>query len=49
MAVLYTSGYTDLANIDQSAFGEDSELLQKPYQKADLAQKVRIVLDQAKS
>jgi CheY-like chemotaxis protein len=49
IAVLYTSGYTDLANIDQNAFGEDTELLQKPYRKAELAQKKRLVLDQEQS
>ena len=48
IAVLYTSGYTDLVNVDQSAFDEDTELLQKPYRKADLARKVRLVLDQAR-
>jgi hypothetical protein len=45
--ILYTSGYTDLGNVDMSAFDEDTELLQKPYRKADLARKVRQVLDQA--
>ncbi|MEE8284238.1 MAG: response regulator, partial [Alphaproteobacteria bacterium] len=47
MAVLYTSGYTEIANFDQGAFGADTELLQKPYRKADLAWKVRRALDQA--
>jgi CheY-like chemotaxis protein len=45
IAVLYTSGYPDLANVDQSTFGEVGQLLQKPYRKADLAGKVRLVLD----
>jgi PAS domain S-box-containing protein len=49
IAVLYTSGYTDLVGTDQSAFGEDAELLQKPYRKADLARTVRQILDQAQS
>ncbi len=49
IAVLYTSGYTGLANVDQSAFGKDIELLQKPYRKADLARKVRRALGQARS
>ena len=49
VAVLYTSGYTDLANVDRSTLGEDAELLQKPYRKADLARKVRLALDQARS
>ncbi|MBT3792541.1 MAG: PAS domain-containing protein [Rhodospirillales bacterium] len=47
IVVLYTSGYTDLGNVDMSAFDEEAELLQKPYRKADLAQKIRQVLDQA--
>jgi FixJ family two-component response regulator len=48
IAVLFTSGYTDLANVDRSALGEETELLKKPYRKADLARTVRLVLDQAK-
>ena len=47
MAVLYTSGYTDLANFESSAFGDDVELLQKPYRKADLARKIRTAIDRA--
>ncbi len=46
MAVLYTSGYTDLAKIDRSTFNENADLLQKPYRKIDLARKVRLALDQ---
>ncbi len=46
IAVLYTSGYTDLANVDQSAFCKDIELLKKPYRKAELARKIRRALDQ---
>ena len=49
IAVLCTSGYTDLANVDRSTLGDDAELLQKPYRKADLARKVRLALDQARS
>ncbi len=48
IAVLCTSGYTELANFKQSTFDEDTELLQKTYRKADLARKVRLVLDQAR-
>jgi PAS domain S-box-containing protein len=48
MAVLYTSGYTELANFHEGTLGEDTELLQKPYRKADLAWKVRRALDQAR-
>jgi len=48
IAVLYTSGYTELADFDKSTFREEVELLQKPYRKADLARKVRLALDRAK-
>ncbi|MEE9289392.1 MAG: response regulator, partial [Alphaproteobacteria bacterium] len=48
IAVLYTSGYTELANFDEGTLAEDTELLQKPYRKADLARKVRRALDQAR-
>jgi CheY-like chemotaxis protein len=43
--VLYTSGYTNLINTDQDFLEEGEELLQKPYPKAKLAQKIRMVLD----
>ena len=46
MAVLYTSGYAALANVNQSASDKDIELHQKPYHKAELARKVRRALDQ---
>ena len=49
LRILYTSGYTEIANIDQSAFGEDAELLQKPYRKVELARKIRQAIDQAQS
>ncbi|MDX1485042.1 MAG: PAS-domain containing protein [Alphaproteobacteria bacterium] len=48
IAVLYTSGYTDLANVGESAIGEGAELLQKPYRKADLARKVRGAIDRGR-
>ena len=45
IAVLYTSGYPELANFPESAFPEGADLLQKPYRKADLARKIRDALD----
>ena len=48
IAVLCTSGYTELTTFKQSTFDDDTELLQKPYRKADLARKVRLALDQAR-
>jgi PAS domain S-box-containing protein len=47
IAVLFTSGYTELANINENTFADDKVLLQKPYRKADLARNVRLALDQA--
>ncbi|NNE33855.1 MAG: response regulator, partial [Rhodothermales bacterium] len=45
--VLFTSGYTELVDFDQSLLNQDSELLRKPFRKADLATKVRVALDRA--
>jgi PAS domain S-box-containing protein len=47
IAVLYTSGYTDRAKVDPASFGEDTDQLQKPFKKADLARKLRQALDRA--
>ncbi len=41
------SGYTDNAIIHQGRLDKDIELLNKPFQKIDLARKVRSVLDTA--
>ena len=49
MAVLYTSGYTENAIKQQSQFDRGIELLNKPFRKADLAEKIRAVLDRSKS
>ncbi|HEX7029959.1 MAG TPA: PAS domain S-box protein [Gammaproteobacteria bacterium] len=47
MKILYTSGYTENVDLDHGKPGEDAGFLQKPYRKADLALKVREVLDVA--
>ncbi|MBT3792215.1 MAG: PAS domain-containing protein [Rhodospirillales bacterium] len=49
IAILYTSGYADLGRDEMNGLGEACELLHKPYRRAGLARKVRMVLDQAKS
>jgi PAS domain S-box-containing protein len=46
LKVLYTSGYTDNAMLEHGLLDNGNELLTKPYQKHELAQKVRAVLDQ---
>ena len=43
--VLYMSGYTENAIIHHGRLDPDIELLQKPFRKADLQRKVRLVLD----
>ena len=43
--VMLTSGYADRAGIESHAAEEDMVWLQKPYRLADLARKVRDVLD----
>ncbi len=47
VAVLFTSGYTDNAIIHQGRLDKGVELLNKPYRKVALAQKVRSVLDRS--
>ena len=49
VSVLFTSGYTDNAFIPQGRLDKGVELLNKPYRKADLAMKVRAVLDKPTS
>lgn len=44
-AVLYMSGYTDNAPIGPRLSGSPVQFLQKPFSPADLARKVRVVLD----
>ena len=48
IGILYTSGYTENAIIHQGRVDDGLELLNKPYSKADLARKVRDVLDKTK-
>jgi len=43
LKVLFTSGYTENANIHES--GTESRLISKPYRKIDLARKLRQVLE----
>ncbi len=45
LKVLYTSGYTENAVIHQGRLDDGVELLEKPYRKAQLARKLRQVLD----
>ena len=45
IAVLFTSGYTRSAMMHGARLESDVELLSKPYRRADLARKVRQVLD----
>ena len=47
IAVLHTSGYTENAAIHQNRLNDGVELLNKPFKKADLAQKVRAALDKS--
>jgi CheY-like chemotaxis protein len=45
LKVLFTSGYTSNAIVHQGRLDEGVDLLTKPYKRADLAHKVRQVLD----
>jgi PAS domain S-box-containing protein len=45
LKVLYTSGYTDKADIGQNVLQDGVNLLRKPYAKAVLAQQIRQTLD----
>lgn len=45
IAVLFTSGYTQNAIVHAGRLDEGVELLSKPYRRADLARKVRQILD----
>lgn len=46
LKVLYTSGYTENAIVHHGRLDEGVQLLQKPYRRNELAQKVRAVLSQ---
>ena len=43
--ILYISGYTDSAVTDQALLEPGASFLEKPFSPADLANKVREVLD----
>ncbi len=43
--MLFTSGYTENAIVHRGALDEGVEMIGKPYQKDELAHKVRRVLD----
>ncbi len=45
LKVLYTSGYTENAVIHHGRLDDDVELIGKPYRKAQLARKLRAVID----
>jgi CheY-like chemotaxis protein len=45
--VLYSSGYTDNAIVHHGRLDEGVHLLNKPFRKAEMAHKVRSVLDGA--
>jgi CheY-like chemotaxis protein len=45
VAVLYMSGYTDDAVLRSGVFESGTAFLQKPFGAADLARKIRQVLD----
>ena len=45
LPVLFTSGYINIASLDESVFDQDMELLRKPFTKQDLETMVRRVLD----
>lgn len=44
LKVLYTSGYTENAIVHQGRLDKGVQLLNKPYRRAELAQKVRLAL-----
>lgn len=45
LKILYTSGYTENAIVHHGRLDRGVHLLQKPYQRRDLAKKVRVVLN----
>ncbi len=47
LPVLFTSGYTESAILRDGALPEGTTLLSKPYRRADLASKIRELLDSA--
>jgi len=49
LLVIYSSGYTQNSIIHQGRLDADVELLSKPYKKADLARRLRAVLNKHKA
>jgi CheY-like chemotaxis protein len=47
VSVLYTSGYTENAIVHHGRLDPGVALLNKPYRKKDLAEKLRQVLDRS--
>jgi PAS domain S-box-containing protein len=47
LRVLYTSGYTETAIVRQGELNNKVELVQKPYRRQALAQKIRAILDRS--
>jgi CheY-like chemotaxis protein len=45
LKVMFTSGYTENAIVDQGRLDPGVVLLSKPYRKQDLAHKIRAALD----
>ena len=45
LRILYCSGYTENAFLQQGRLGAGEGLLQKPYRRRDLARKIRAILD----
>jgi len=45
LKVLFTSGYTESVVHDDGRFGTKVHLLNKPYRRSDLAEKLRLALD----
>jgi CheY-like chemotaxis protein len=48
LPVLFTSGYTENAVVHHGRLDEGVQLLSKPYQKEDLARRIRTLLNAAK-
>ncbi len=47
LSVLFTSGYSESGIFDHGILRGSDDILNKPYRKEELAQKVRDVLDRA--
>jgi CheY-like chemotaxis protein len=49
IGILFTSGYTEDAMLHQGWFGNGVELLNKPFNRRDLAQEIRAAIDLVKN